>query len=69
MEYKTYFLVTGALFAVISLLQLSRLLFSWEANIGGWDVPMWLSVIFVLVAGFLAYSGFRLGSRGLAPGQ
>lgn len=69
MKKRNYFFIVASLFSLISLMQLSRIIFAWKANIGGWDVPMWLSGIFVLVAGFLAYSGFKLGSKDSALGQ
>lgn len=60
MNTKMYFLISGVLFTIIALLQLTRFLFGWEAMIGGWSVPLWISGVFVIIAGYLAYTGFRL---------
>ncbi|MEK9183950.1 MAG: hypothetical protein AAB890_02660 [Patescibacteria group bacterium] len=57
MNQKTYYGLTGTIFSLITLLHLSRILMGWEANIGGWDVPMWLSWLAVVIAGYLAYTG------------
>ena len=56
MNQKTYYGLTGTIFSLITLLHLSRILMGWEANIGGWDVPMWLSWLAVVIAGYLAYT-------------
>lgn len=60
MSHKSFFQVTGVVFGVIALLHLARLVWGWQAEIGGWSVPMWLSVVAVVVAGFLSYQGFKL---------
>ena len=57
MSQKTYNGLTGTIFLLITLLHFGRIFSGWEANIGGWDVPMWLSWSAVVVAGYLAYTG------------
>ena len=63
MSRKTFLLTVAAFFSLIGLLHLLRLVFGWEANIGGLIVPMWASWVAILVAGYLAYEGLRLGKR------
>ena len=63
MSQKTFLLTVAAFFSLIGLLHLLRLVFAWEANIGGLIVPMWASWVAILVAGYLAYEGLRLGKR------
>ena len=58
-QQKNYLLVTAVIFLIIAVLHLLRIVLGWHAEIGGWTVPMWLSWIAVLVAGFLSYSGFK----------
>ena len=60
MSQKTFFLVSGTIFGVIALLHLARLVAGWPAHIGTVDVPMWLSGVSVVIAGYLAFSAFRL---------
>ena len=55
MHGKYYHLVVGSIFSLIAVLHLFRLLYGWEAVIGGWMVPMWLSWVAVLVPGYLGY--------------
>lgn len=60
MNKKMFLQVVGVIFLIIAVLHLLRLVYGWEAILGGWMVPMWLSGIAVLVTGYLSYSGFRL---------
>ena len=60
MSQKTFLTVSGTIFSVIAFLHLARLVAGWPAHIGTVDVPMWLSGISVVIAGYLAFSAFRL---------
>jgi hypothetical protein len=57
---RTYNTVTAALFLIVAVLHLLRIIFGWTAEIGGLAIPMWVSWLGLVVAGALAYSGFRL---------
>ncbi len=61
MTHKTYFQITGIIFALITLLHISRVVLGWTAVIGDYEVPMWISYAGVVVAGFLASQAFRFG--------
>ncbi|MBI4135153.1 hypothetical protein HY477_00230 [Candidatus Uhrbacteria bacterium] len=63
MSTRTYFQATGTIFGLIAALHLLRLVFGWEAQIGSIAVPMWVSVIAVILAGYLFYQSFRLGKH------
>jgi hypothetical protein len=60
MTHKTFFLVSGVIFSAVAILHALRVALKWQAIIGGWEFPMWLSVVGVLVASYLAYTAFRL---------
>ena len=60
MQQRTYLQVTGLIFTVVAVLHLFRVLMGWSANLAGWDVPVWLSIVGVAVAGYLAYSAYKL---------
>ena len=60
MSQKSYYLTTGAVFLVIAILHLLRIVNGWPANISGFVVPMWLSWVAVLFAGYLAYHGLKI---------
>ena len=59
MDQKNYNIVTAALFLIIALTHLLRIIFGWPAQIGGLDIPIWMSWLALLVTGALAYFGFR----------
>lgn len=60
MQQRTYLQVTGLLFTVAAVIHLLRVFLGWEANLAGWVVPGWLSWVAVVVAGYLAYSAYKL---------
>ena len=60
MSQKSYYLTTGAVFLVIAILHLLRIVNGWPADIGGFVVPMWLSWVAVPLAGYLGYHGLKI---------
>jgi uncharacterized membrane protein len=60
---KTFFQISGIIFFIVALAHLLRILLSWQASIANWDVPMWLSYIGVIVAGYLAYNALKLAGN------
>ena len=60
MKQKRFTKVAGVVFAIVAALHLLRLLVHWEATIGGWDVPMWVSGAALALSGYLAYSAFTV---------
>lgn len=60
LNQKNYLQSTGLLFAVGAIVHLLRILIGWQASIAGWDVPVWLSFVVVVAAGYLAYSAYNL---------
>lgn len=63
MNKNTYLSLTGVVFALIALLHLARIIYGWEAMIGGWAVPMGLSWLALVVAGYLSWNAFSLRGR------
>ena len=63
MSQKTFSLVAGVIFLVIALMHVLRLVLKWEAVVNGRTMPMWASWAAIVVAGYLAYEGFRLSRR------
>lgn len=51
--------VAGAIFSVIAALHAARIILGWEAVIGGWMVPHWISWAAVLLFGALASVAFK----------
>ena len=60
MNQKTFLLISGIVFLVVAVLHALRLVLGWVAVIGSWVVPQGLSAAALLVAGYLAYTAFRL---------
>lgn len=60
MSVRTYGLTTSVIFLLVAVVHLLRLLGQWDVVVGGWRLSMWVSVIGVLVPGFLSYAGVRL---------
>ena len=60
MSHKSYALATCVIFFVIAVLHLLRSILGWEAIVGGWVVPQWVSWAALVVGGYLGYEGFRL---------
>lgn len=60
MSAKMYFTVTSVLFFLIFVLHSIRIVLHWEAIIGGGHVPMWASIVGLVISGYLAFSGFKL---------
>lgn len=59
MSKTTFVKVAGVLFLLIAVVHLARLLYGWEAMIGGAVIPMTASWVAVIVSGYLAYVGLR----------
>ena len=64
MTAKMFAAIAAAIFALVALLHLVRLLAGWPIVIGAWTVPMWPSWIGLIVAAALSYFGARLALRG-----
>ena len=60
MNQKTFTFTAGVVFSLVAVLHALRLLLGWDAVIGGWHVPMWLSWLALAIAGYLAYSAFNV---------
>ena len=60
MKQKTYNQVTCLIFLAIAVLHGLRLLFWWNANIGGWEIPVWVSFFGLAAGAFLGWSAYKL---------
>jgi len=63
MRQGAFLLVTSSIFALIALLHALRLIYGWNVAIGEWTVPVWVSAVGFLIAGYLAVQGFLLLKR------
>lgn len=51
---KPFTLLAALIFAAIALIHLLRVIFGWMVTIVGADVPMWGSVVALVISGILA---------------
>jgi hypothetical protein len=58
---NTFLQLAAVVFFVVAVVHALRLAFKWEVIVAGWQVPMWVSVVAVIVAAYLSYEGYRLG--------
>ena len=56
---KPFTAIAVVVFTLVALVQLVRLLFAWEVTVNGIAIPMWVSVIALLVASSLAVMLWR----------
>ncbi len=59
MDKKTIRVVTVAVFSIIALLHLLRLILQFDVVFAGWSVPLWASGIGVVLAGLLAWGNAK----------
>jgi hypothetical protein len=55
--------VAGTLFALVCLGHLLRIITGADVLIAGWQMPVWLNVVGVLIAGGLSLWMWRLSAR------
>ena len=63
MTEKTFSTIAAAIFGVVAVLHLVRILMGWSIVIDGWTVPMWVSWVGLVIAGGLSYFGAKLALR------
>lgn len=63
MKTKAYLIVSTLIFALVALVHLIRLTLGWSAQLGMTSIPLWLSVLVVLVSASIAVWGLTLVRR------
>jgi hypothetical protein len=63
MNQKTFNTIAAAIFAVVALAHLLRIMMGWPVIVGQWTVPMWVSWIGCVVAGGLGCFALNLAKR------
>ena len=58
-----YHLVSGIVFSILALVQLTRTLLGWPVQVDGVNVPVWPSGVAFLIMGSLAVWAFRSAGR------
>ena len=63
MSQKTFSRVAGVFFSLIALAHVLRIAFGASVVVQNTSIPMWVSWIAFVVAGYLACEGIRLARR------
>jgi hypothetical protein len=59
MTTRSFCTLAAAIFGLIAVLQLLRIVMGWPVTFNGIDVPLWVSWIAAAVAGALSFLGLR----------
>ena len=60
---RRYVLVSGLFLALVSCVQLIRLILRWPITVAGVSIPLWASAVAAIVAGGMAVWAFRVSGR------
>ncbi len=60
MTQKNFFRIAGGIFSAVAVLHGVRLLRGWAVLVGSHPVPMWVSWIGLVIAGWLAMTAWKL---------
>ena len=63
MDKQLFFRAAGLVFFLAAALHLVRVLQGWDLTLGGTVIPPALSIIAVLITGYLSIQAFRLQSK------
>ena len=58
MHIKTLLLINAAIFSIVALSHLLRIILNKDLVVAGVQFPVWLSAIAVLVTGYMAYQNY-----------
>jgi len=59
MHEKTLHKVNATLFGIVALLHLYRSVSGKDLTLGSWVIPLWASIVAVIVLGYLCYANAR----------
>jgi len=56
---KPFTRIAGCIFAIVDAGHAMRMAFGWDVTIGGWTVPLWVSILGTIVPALLAVMLWR----------
>ncbi len=65
MSQRAFSLAAAVFFLLIALAHVLRIAFGASVVVQNTSIPMWVSAVAVVVTGYLAYEGLRLGRKSL----
>ena len=60
---KSLFFVIGVIMGAVAVVHFWRLVFGWSIVVDGWSVPLWISDVGVIVAGYISYASFHFAAK------
>ena len=63
MSSRTYLVISGAVFGIVAVLHLLRVVNGWAMVVGPWSAPMWVSWFGTFVPALLCAWAFRLAAQ------
>jgi hypothetical protein len=55
--------LAGAIFLTVAVVHALRFVFQWQVIVAGWQLPMWVSAVAIVIAAYLAYEGLHIRKR------
>ena len=63
MNLKSFLFITAMIFSAVSLIHLVRIVLKIDIIIGSWAVPIWISVVVVIVGTIIACKSFKFSKN------
>mgnify|MGYP001284022007 FL=1 len=63
MNLKSFLFLTTMIFSAVSLIHLVRIVLKTDIIIGSWAVPIWISVVVVIVGIIIACKSFKFSKN------
>lgn len=63
MNLKSFLFLTAMIFSAVSLIHLVRIVLKTDIIIGSWAVPIWMSVVVVIVGTIIACKSFKFSKN------
>lgn len=63
MDTKTYYKTAALVFFALAVAHALRVAYELPATVAEIDIPVWVSGVAVLVAGYLAFRGWQLANK------
>jgi hypothetical protein len=63
MSQHAFLLTAGIVFLLIAIAHLARIVFGVSFVVRGFSVPMWASLITIVISGYLAHESFHFARR------
>ncbi len=63
MKERIYNYTVAIIFFILAVLHLARIVYDWQAVIGGAIIPMWVSWAAVIIAGYMSARAWHFAKR------